>query len=436
MDSSLSDAIRLEDAGNFPAAAAIYQSLAGKGDASAAFNLAYLYLRCGHISSAAQLFDQLIQRNLNDADALRGLAHCRIDAARVSEGVDLFRRAGSESEALFYLLHLSGDPSAAHRRWAESFPPRPARKPAWDGIRPLRVGYVGVGIVGTVARFLNPVLEAHDPAAVRAFTYGRPSLRELEADNLDVVVDLLGHMARGVNLPALAVCTAPLLCSYIGYPCATGLPGQLDLDGCGWAYRSDGIDLTPSPFKANGFITFGSINRACKITPKVASAWGAILRLSPMARLVVLAPGGENNSDVRNLLASGGAPMDRITLTPQTHRADYIQLINSIDIALDCWPYNGMTTTCDALWQGVPVLTMAGESARQRAGASVLKTCGLEDWVVTSPAEYIDKAARFARCCMFAKDWTRGMIRQHLLPLLDGRRAAMKLELTWSERLE
>jgi len=478
----LVNAAQLEDAGRIAEAAAIYFDFCQRGDPIAAFNYARLLLGDGRgLPDATAIFEQLLERYPGSRDVRTALAFCCVESADVARATQLFAECGLESEALWYSLHLNTPGSEIrHAQWGERQPPRTLSLAAWDGKRPLRVGYVGTsalaldpverdkikasrvegigrGVIGNVSRFLNPILANHDPAAVQVKLYAKPTLQEIRADQLDVAVDLNGHLAGGVNQHLFAAGCATIECSYIGYPHATGLPHVwrisdhmadpivsyehervLHLHGCCWAYqpREDPPRALP-PFEGNGYVTFGCLNRACKINRQVATTWAEVLRMVPDSRLLVLAMGGEHNLRVRGLLEECGVPATRLRLeAPSPRHERFLELCAKVDISLDPFPYAGMTTTCDGLWQGVPVVTLAGYSHRARVGASILTAVGLSDWIAEDLAHYVELAVIAAfRLDVLAelRDELRGMVARS--PLCDGRRVAAALEEAWRRQL-
>ena len=247
-------------------------------------------------------------------------------------------------------------------------------------------------------------------------------------DQIDVLVNL-----KDRRIGMMALRPAPLMYSWIGYPSWLGVDGVEPIVDQ-WAYRPDGIDLMPAPANVNGYITFGCVNRACKITDEVAQTWGKILVAVPDSRLKVLAVGGELNTDVRDLLVRGGVPADRLILCPRSERAGYLALINSLDIALDPWPYCGTTTTCDCLWQGVPVVTMTGKSIRQRVGERLLTQIEIT-WAATSIDDYVYTAYAATTGNASSRDMMRQWRRSQMSLLGDGKRVAGALEAKWVEAL-
>jgi predicted O-linked N-acetylglucosamine transferase (SPINDLY family) len=239
-------------------------------------------------------------------------------------------------------------------------------------------------------------------------------------DRIDILIDLTGHMGRN-RLMAFARKPAPVQATYLGYPHTTGLaaidyritdaesdpPGVTDayhveqlvrLAGCAWCYRpTESPEIGPLPADANGYVTFGAFNRMAKTTPAVAAVWGRVLQAVPGSRLLVLANGGESNTAARRMLESAGVEGSRLELVPTGSRGAYLELCQQADVALDPFPYNGMTTTCDLVWMGVPVVTLAGTTHVSRVGLSLLRAAGLPEFVAHSPEEYVSIAADAAR---------------------------------------
>lgn len=321
-----------------------------------------------------------------------------------------------------------------------------------DPDRRLRVGYVSHNLTRhSVAYFVEPILASHEPRDVEVTCYAdvpRPdetteriqqschrwrnvvSLSDQEiadrvrADEIDILVDLAGHTS-GRLLRVFARKPAPVQVAYIGYPDSTGMKGMdyrltdavadpqgateawhteqlVRLAGCAWCYRppSDAPELAPAPCVTNGFITFGSFNNVQKLNDRVLDMWGAVLAAVPTARLVLKAHGladGLARQRVLRRFGQNGVDPARIELmaktpSPAAHLADY----SRIDVGLDPIPYNGTATTCEALWMGVPVITLAGEAHVSRVGASLLGTIGLTDFIAFTPEEYVAIAASIA----------------------------------------
>lgn len=158
-------------------------------------------------------------------------------------------------------------------------------------------------------------------------------------------------------------------------------------------------DVAPPPLRHNGFLTFGSLGSAYKLTDQVIAAWARILRAIPGARLVLRNRALDDASDRAALLArflQRGVDAHRLTLLGAAEHHAFLRTYDQIDIALDTFPYNGGTTTTEALWQGVPVLTFNGDRWAARTSRSLLLAAGLDDWVAASESDYINTAIRLS----------------------------------------
>ena len=264
-------------------------------------------------------------------------------------------------------------------------------------------------------------------------------------DAIDILVDLTGHI--GMNrLPMFARKPAPVQVTYIGYQNTTGMsamdyrltderadpPGLTDryyteklvrLPRAFFCYRpgEDVPGVTPLPALEAGHVTFGSFNKFAKVTPQVIAAWLRILEHVKDSRLLVLAyRGGEVENRLHVLAAGHGIDPARIELFNKLPRPDYMKLIARADIALDPFPFNGHTTTCDSVWMGVPVVMLEGDSYVTRFGGSVLANVGLESWIASTVDQYVDVAVRQAGD-LEALARLRGELRPRMAdsPLLD-----------------
>jgi len=320
---------------------------------------------------------------------------------------------------------------------------------AREAQRRLRVGYVsGDFNRHPVAWFALPLIERHDRAAFEVVCYGTGERRDevtervraaadawrdaaalddaqlaqaIRADAIDVLVDLTGH-AGTLRLGAFARCPAPVQLSWLGYLHSTGLtrigyrlsdaradpPGQADrlhserlvrLPHSQWCYRPAfaAPAAGEAPCLRDGRPTFGSFNHAAKLSPSVRRMWAEILVAMPGARLLAVgvAQGRAQAEFVRGFAQAGVAPA-RLRVLPRLSLPEYLRELAAVDVALDSWPYGGGTTTFDALWMGVPVLTLTGERSASRSAASILGAIGLEDWVAGSAEDYVARAVRKA----------------------------------------
>jgi predicted O-linked N-acetylglucosamine transferase (SPINDLY family) len=240
----------------------------------------------------------------------------------------------------------------------------------------------------------------------------------IHADGVDVLIDLIGH-AGTARLGVFARRPAPVQASWLGYLNTTGLtrmhyritdaradpPGAADrlhterlarLPHALWCFRpSYAAQHVPQPPCArNGFVTFGSFNHAPKLSGTALRLWAAILRSLPEARLrLVGVPEGRARAALLARFAAAGVGEERLTILPRVSLGECLQQLDEADIALDPMPYGGGTTTFDALWMGVPVVTLAGERSPGRSAASILGALGLEDWIATSEEGYVRLAA-------------------------------------------
>ena len=272
---------------------------------------------------------------------------------------------------------------------------------------------------------------------------------QIRADDIDILIDLAGHTG-GNRLEVFQGRAAPVQITYLGYPNGTGLR-QMDYrltdevsDPLGRSehlYAEQLIRMSPcfltfeppggspgvsvSPCTVNGFVTFGSFNKFSKLSDECIEAWVDILNKVPTSRLFLKTGGlddpGEKQKALSRFSRAGLEDTARVEihdLVPS--RTDHLRLYERIDIALDPFPYNGTTTTCQALWMGVPVVSLKGDRHVSRVGASILSQMNLQMLVADSKADYTDIAARLANAPQDLP-MLRESIRPRLLesPLLD-----------------
>ena len=310
--------------------------------------------------------------------------------------------------------------------------------------RRLRVGYLsGDLLLHPVAFFLLPVIERHDRGQVEVFCYSftrggdkmTARLRELSdhwrevdamtddaiadaihADGIDVLVDLGGHTGKPPRLAVFAQRPAPVQASWLGYLCTTGLtridyrltdrfadpvevarPQHTErlqyLAASQWCYESLVHEpIAPGvPFERRGHLTFGSFNAALKITEAACRRWGELLARVPRSRLLVANIKSARKRDaILRAIAAAGVDVARVTFAARVPLDQYLALHNSVDIALDSYPYGGGTTTLDAIYMGAPVAAAVGDRSVSRSAASVLRALGLEDWIAPSIDGWVD----------------------------------------------
>ena len=367
-----------------------------------------------------------------------------------SVAADVFKRPEIHEFLLYPLFHAPDRLSRVSqeaRRWGELYaaPVTPARVAFGNERSPrrrLRVGYVGPSFSkNQLAQFLLPVLEAHDPQAVEVFLYcadptGEEGLPEacklraiggvadaevvarIRADKIDVLIDVWGHTA-GSRLPVFAHRPAPIQVAWINFVQTTGLAcmdyilhaDSMDVPGTD-AYFTEEIwrigpivapsrppaerpEVAPTPALANGYVTYGSFNNPAKLSEMTVAAWSLILRERPADRLVLkygyyIDPVLQRVTRAR--FAAYGAQPEQLEFRGHTTGLDYLREFQDIDLALDPNPCPGGTTSCDALANGVPVLTQWGEDFYGRIGVPVVLPCGLPELIAESWDDYVARA--------------------------------------------
>ncbi len=324
--------------------------------------------------------------------------------------------------------------------------------------RRLRVGYVTPDLRShSVAYFIEPILARHDRDRYEIFCYiemprpkhdatterlkklcagwvdtcglsDRALAERMRSDGIDILVDLAGHTAHN-RIQAFAYRPAPVQPTYLGYCNTTGLPaidyrltdewadppGQdafhterlVRLAGGFLCYRPPDAapEIAPLPALAAGHVTFGSFNILEKTNRQVVALWARVLRALPEARLVLknrswnsesLDPGSRERYYA--WFAEHGVAPERIELIGWLpDKRDHLRLYSRIDIGLDTFPYNGTTTTCEALWMGVPVLALAGDRHAARVGVSLMTRLGLNEFIARDADDYVARAVALAR---------------------------------------
>jgi predicted O-linked N-acetylglucosamine transferase (SPINDLY family) len=405
--------------------------------------------------------------------------------------IELSPDASDLHSNLLYTLHFSDAYDARaiheeHRRWSErhAAPLEAAIRPHRNDRSPerrLRVGYVSPDFqVHPIGRFLLPLVEAHDHRELEIYCYSsvrspdtitercqaaadvwRPTLGlsdpqladAIRADQIDVLVDLTMHMARNRML-VFARRPAPVQVTYLAYCSTTGLKSidyritdpYIDPPGCDesvysersvrlpetyWCYRPHCPmpEATPLPARQTGQVTFGSLNNFCKMTVPTLTAWCRLLAAVPNSRLLLHARPGSHRDRVRRLLAEHGVDPQRVDFADLAPMSAYLRLYQQIDIALDPFPYGGGTTTCDALWLGVPVVSLAGQTGVGRGGLSILSNVGLPELVARSVDDYVRIAADLAGDLARVADLRATMTaRLQSSPLADTARFARHIE--------
>jgi protein O-GlcNAc transferase len=349
--------------------------------------------------------------------------------------------------------------------------------------RPLRVGLVSADFKAhPVGRFLVAILPELDPARIALTAYSDtekpdaltarfkaiiPNWHEtlaldhqalcakIVADKIDVLVDLSGHTSP--RLVAFAAKPAPVSFTWLGYFATTGvqaidyvlanqwvLPEREEPQWLEKPWRMPDTYLcfsepqgagptTPLPALAEGRITFGCFNNFAKLSDATLAAWAKVLEAVPNSRLILRSSGLAQEGVIDLLLArltELGVDLGRIRIDPLIKDyATHLRSYGEIDIALDPFPYNGGTTTVEALYMGVPVLVRAGDRYVAHMGESILHNVGLPEWIAPDEMAYPDLAAKMA-ADLPALAALRADLRQRMLasPLFDAPRFGRNLE--------
>jgi predicted O-linked N-acetylglucosamine transferase (SPINDLY family) len=361
---------------------------------------------------------------------------------------------------LLLCLHYPAihDPTAIfkeHVAWGEQYT-KGLANPAFvhtdrNPDRKLRIGYVTPDLrCHSVAYFIEPLLKHHDRERLELYCYlelgnADDMTRRLLAfsgivrntsglsddlvaamirkDGIDILVDLAGHTNQN-RLQVFVRKPAPIQITYLGYPNTTGLsamdyrltdawadpPGvtehlhteklvRLQNGFLCFTPPEESPDIGPLPSIERGYVTFGSFNALPKITTEMLKIWARIMLSIPGSRLLIKnaqLTDPELQKRLRAELVQQGVSEERLEILGRTSKAAHMAAFSRVDIALDTYPYHGTTTTCDTLWMGVPVITLAGASHVSRVGVSLLSRIGLSECIADTAQEYYEKAVRLA----------------------------------------
>ena len=433
-------------------------------DFNARLNLGIAFVRQGMIDEAISCFRQALRLKPQDKRAHYNL------------GLALLYADAAPEELFSWHQEVSSTLETPDREPSLDFDnvPEPDRK--------LKIGYVSPDFrKHSVANFIEPVIANHDRSQFEVYCYfnhakhdevserlerladyWRPChdlsddqlAAQIRSDEIDILVDLAGHM-KGNRLPVFARKIAPVQVSYLGYPATTGLksmdfrlvtnttdpPGEerwhseqlYRLPRTLWCYRpppaAHEVERTP-PLVRNNFATFGSMNNIAKLSSRTIDVWAEILRRNSTARLVLTGiPERAGRTALLERFEAHGIDTRRITIHDRLPSEEYWKLLNGIDIALDPFPYNGTTTTCETLWTGIPLVNLIGNSSVSRAGYALLKVVGLEQLATPDETAYIETALRLASDPKLLTE-LRSDLRQRMedSPLRDERGFTQDLE--------
>jgi len=329
---------------------------------------------------------------------------------------------------------------------------RPSFRNSRDEHRRLRIGYVSPDFrAHSVAHFIRKLIGTHDRDQVEVFCFAnvtvhdnitdefkaqtdhwvsilgmedREAAERIRAECIDILIDLAGHTADN-RLLMFSLRPAPIQATWLGYPNTTGMscmdyrltdavadpPGAVDrwyteklirLPHAFLCYQSDEANpaVTACPHPEQGHITYGSFNALPKITPDVIRTWAAIMTATPDSRLILKATAFKHESTRERIIEAFGKHgiaaerLDLPGLVP--NRDEHLAMYSKIDIGLDPFPYNGTTTTFEALWMGVPVISLVGDRHASRVGASILHHVGIPELATDTVDEYIGLARSLA----------------------------------------
>lgn len=373
-----------------------------------------------------------------------------------------------------------GEVAASLARPYTSWPNTP------DSRRPLRVGLVS-GDLGNhpVGYFLDGVLAAFASQATRGLSFHAYSnrlnedetsrrlraccdswccctgmsdealARRVRDDGIDILIDLAGHTANN-RLTVFAWKPAPIQASWLGYFATTGVSAMDYFVADPWTLPPEQepffteqvwrlpetrlcftppdskVEVNALPASAVGYVTFGCFNNLSKMNNAVVQLWARVLNAVPGSRLFLKSGQLADGSVCRRTserFASHGVGAERLIFEGQSERTDYLAAYHRVDIALDPFPFPGGTTTVEALWMGVPVLTLEGERFLARQGVGLLMNAGLADWIAADAEDYVARAANHAGN-LLALAALRARLREQALasPIYDAPRFARSFE--------
>jgi protein O-GlcNAc transferase len=349
----------------------------------------------------------------------------------------------------------------------------------------IRIAYISADFkIHSVAYFLLPLFKNHDRKSFEIYCFyngdsvdaiteefqslsdywqGIKSLndedlrRVLIESEIDILIDLSGHTADN-RLAVFATRVAPVQMTWLGYPHSTGIP-EIDIrivdkvsdpSPVSESLSTEKLVRLPHGFLCyegsneipynkqppcigNGYITFGSFNNLAKVNQKVIKAWSAILRSTPNSKLIIKSKQLSEASVQQKYLGyfeSCGISSHRVTLLAMLpSAADHLSIYNQIDIALDTFPYNGTTTTCEAMWMGVPTTTFVGDRHSARVGASIMTYSGFIELVSSNEAAFVSDTITLASQTERLSTLRKGMrARMQNSDLCNAKQFALQME--------
>ncbi len=426
---------------------------------SALVNMASALNALGHLDEAVAALERAEIRQPDSPELLNNLGNLLKDQGRLPEAIARYRRVleinpmtPQAFSNLLAALRLDLSISTMqllvhHRAWSNWFEAVSMEAPLLtnspEPSRRLRLGYVSPDCHTAVPAFLDGIIRAHDhrrfevfcyfnnpqdPRRVKALGIGENArvmramsdaqvATKIHEDAIDILIDIAGHTGHN-RLGVFARRPVPVQITWLDYLCTTGLdamdyritdavadgPGNdafhretlLRMPHTQWCWQpdDDAPDVSMRPERPRGEITFGSFNNAQKLTDATLALWRQLLAAMPGAKLCIAGiPPGFARTRVQAAL---GCDALRLMFLGRMSVADYRAAFAGVDIALDPMPLSGATTTLDALWQGVPVLTLPGERSCSRSSASLLTALQLTDWIAIDEADFIARAQRLS----------------------------------------
>ena len=424
---------------------------------SARINMASALQAVGRIDEAVAVIEQALHSAPDSAEIHNNLGNLYKEQGRLQDAIRCYAAALRLNPTLPQaasnrLAAMKLDPALspadildAHREWSAWFEAVSTSVPVLintlEPTRKIRIGYVSPDCHGALPAFIDPVIAGHDRERFEVYCYfNNPQspeslaargvastacilkgatdeeiAKKIHDDGIDILIDIAGHTGQN-RLGVFARRPAPVQITWLDYLGTTGLAAMdyrltdivadplgnenfhteksLRMPHTQWCWRPDenARDVVSLPALKNGYITFGSFNNAIKLTDATLNLWRQLLVAMPSARLRVAGIAeGFARQRIIELLSIDQA---RLEFLPRVGVREYRESFGLVDVALDPMPFSGATTTLDALWQGVPVLTLPGATSCSRSSASLLTAIGLDSWIAKDAEDWLQRATR------------------------------------------
>jgi len=456
------------------------------------------YKGTGRVDEAMIAYKKSCELRPDYAEAYSNLGNIYKDAGRMAEAMVAYYKAVELKPGFaairsnwLYGMHFESDDQDSMIKGHREFD-RIHCAPLSRGNRPhsnsrnkdrkIRIGYVSADFrFHPVGRAMGPLFINHDKSRFELYAYSDVLLpdphtvrlqsytdqwrscagmtdeqlaKQVEADQIDILVDLTLHMARN-RLLAFAYKSAPIQMTYAGYPATTGLsaidyritdpyldpPGEteaynseelLRLKASFWCYPTDEVEppVNELPATEKGYVTFGSLNNPCKHSRRSIELWSKVLHAVPNSKMMLLVSERENFSEYfAGQFNDFGIDKDRLIMVSKRPRTEYLRMYNQIDLGLDPLPYHGHMTSCDSFWMGVPVVSLRGKNSVGRGGVSLLTNLGLTELIAESDEQFVAIATQWAADLPKLAELRKGL-RQRMIdsPLCDAKSFVADLE--------